>query len=168
MANLGTLGIPGSELVGLPQPQGGGWFIAMFSGATTAIPLGWALCDGTGGLPDLRDRFLVGAGSTYAVAATGGATGNTPTFNGNASSTLNESTHTHSGTSLVVAYNTRNVTAGADPAVDANTGPTITGSTGAGTAHSHGYTPTGSITLVPTLPPYFAICFIAYIGSGSV
>ena len=47
-------------------PKGG---IIMWSGATTAIPQGWALCDGTNGTPNLRDRFIVGAGSTYAVAA---------------------------------------------------------------------------------------------------
>ena len=38
-----------------------------------AIPTGYALCDGGNGTPDLRDRFVVGAGTTYAVADTGGA-----------------------------------------------------------------------------------------------
>lgn len=37
------------------------------------IPDGFALCNGTNGTPDLRDRFLVGAGSSYALSATGGA-----------------------------------------------------------------------------------------------
>ena len=36
------------------------------------IPNGWAICDGTNGTPDLRDRFIVGAGNTYALNATGG------------------------------------------------------------------------------------------------
>jgi microcystin-dependent protein len=31
------------------------------------------LCNGSNSTPDLRDRFVVGAGSTYAVNATGGA-----------------------------------------------------------------------------------------------
>lgn len=47
--------------------------ITMWSGSIVSIPSGWALCDGTGGTPDLRDRFVVGAGNTYAVGATGGA-----------------------------------------------------------------------------------------------
>jgi hypothetical protein len=63
-------------------PLGG---IIMWSGATTAIPAGWALCNG--GIvsgqttPNLQDKFIVGAGSSYAVAITGGAT--TATLNAN-------------------------------------------------------------------------------------
>ena len=37
-------------------------FIGMFSGAETDIPDGWALCNGENGTPDLRGRFVVGAG----------------------------------------------------------------------------------------------------------
>ena len=47
--------------------------VIMWSGATGSIPTGWQLCDGSNGTPDLRDRFVVGAGNTYAVGATGGA-----------------------------------------------------------------------------------------------
>ena len=36
------------------------------------IPAGWQLCDGTNGTPDLRDRFIVGAGDTYDPDDTGG------------------------------------------------------------------------------------------------
>lgn len=47
--------------------------ITMWSGAVNAIPAGWALCNGENGTPDLRGRFVVGAGnSDYAVGATGG------------------------------------------------------------------------------------------------
>ena len=47
--------------------------IAAWSGAASAVPAGWALCDGANGTPDLRGRFLVGAGGDYAVGDTGGA-----------------------------------------------------------------------------------------------
>ena len=47
--------------------------IALWSGAASAIPTGWALCDGQNGTPDLRGRFVVGAGGDYAVGDTGGA-----------------------------------------------------------------------------------------------
>ena len=95
--------------------------IIMWSGATTSIPSGWALCngqtasksDGSGSVtvPDLRDRFIVGAGTTYAVGATGGATSNTPTITVTNASyaltqndlpaynlTVNETAHTHTAT----------------------------------------------------------------------
>lgn len=47
--------------------------ISLWSGSIASIPTGWALCNGSNGTPDLRNRFIVGAGSTYAVAATGGS-----------------------------------------------------------------------------------------------
>ena len=50
-------------------PVGG---IIMWSGAT--VPAGWGLCDGTQNTPDLRNRFIVGSGSSYANGAQGGAT----------------------------------------------------------------------------------------------
>eukprot|EP01043_Picozoa_sp_COSAG02_P060237 COSAG02_NODE_7829_length_2831_cov_1.499268_1_plen_213_part_10 len=43
--------------------------IAMWSGALDALPQGWALCDGTAGTPDLRDKFVVAAGSRYALGS---------------------------------------------------------------------------------------------------
>lgn len=49
-------------------PSGG---IIMWSGAVNDIPVGWALCDGSNGTPDLRDRFIVGAGGAYSVGDTG-------------------------------------------------------------------------------------------------
>jgi hypothetical protein len=52
-------------------PSGG---IIMWSGSIGSVPSGYYLCDGTNGTPDLRDRFVVGSGSTYAVGNTGGFT----------------------------------------------------------------------------------------------
>lgn len=47
--------------------------VVMWAGSSGSVPAGWHLCDGTSGTPDLRDRFIVGAGSTYALNATGGS-----------------------------------------------------------------------------------------------
>lgn len=58
-----------------PVPTGA---ILLWSGSVGSIPSGFVLCDGTNGTPDLRNSFVVGAGNTYAVGATGGATSNTP------------------------------------------------------------------------------------------
>lgn len=45
----------------------------MWSGQSSNIPSGWALCNGQNGTPNLQDRFIVGAGNQYSVGATGGA-----------------------------------------------------------------------------------------------
>ena len=39
--------------------------ISMWSGSVGDIPEDWSLCDGSNGTPDLRNRFVVGAGSSY-------------------------------------------------------------------------------------------------------
>jgi hypothetical protein len=76
-------------------PSGG---IIMWSGSIASIPSGWLLCNGSSGTPDLRDRFIVGAGSTYAVNATGGSA----TYN---LSTAQLPSHTHTGTTASVDIN---------------------------------------------------------------
>lgn len=156
--------------------------ITMWSGSIGAIPSGWFLCDGTNGTPDLRDRFIVGAGSTYAVNATGGV--NTVTLTqaetpahthgygpvnvvsgGSHSHGVNDPTHLHS-------YTRYNTTSGATPV--SGDGPGGSGTTGAsgtgislvaGGAHTHGYgptdtTPIGSSGSHENRPPYFALCYI--------
>lgn len=62
--------------------------IIMWYGTVGTIPSGWALCDGTAGTPDLRDKFIIGAGGSYAKGATGGAL---------SSSTSSNGAHDHSG-----------------------------------------------------------------------
>jgi len=56
--------------------------IIMWSGAVVDIPLGYVLCDGANGTPDLRDKFLVGAGNGYAVGANGGNVNHNHNFTG--------------------------------------------------------------------------------------
>lgn len=68
-------------------PVGG---ILIWSGSSASIPAGWVLCDGgtyskldgSGNIttPNLKDRFVVGAGATYAVGASGGAVSHTHTI----------------------------------------------------------------------------------------
>lgn len=54
----------------------------MWYGSIASIPAGWILCNGAGGSPDLRNKFVVGAGDTYAVDANGGAVTHSHTFIG--------------------------------------------------------------------------------------
>ena len=57
---------PGSSTFAVPS---GG--IIIWSGAANAIPTGWVLCDGTNSTPNLRDKFIIGAGNSYNVNDTG-------------------------------------------------------------------------------------------------
>lgn len=63
----------------LPDMISGG--IIIWSGAIGAIPAGYVLCDGNNGTPDLRNKFVIAAGDTYAVAAEGGSNTHTHTDN---------------------------------------------------------------------------------------
>jgi hypothetical protein len=46
----------------------------IWSGLESTIPAGWLLCDGSHGTPDLRNRFIVGAGNIHGLGDYGGAT----------------------------------------------------------------------------------------------
>jgi len=78
-------------------PLGG---ILMWSGSVATIPTGWALCDGTGGTPDLRGRFIIGSGTTYAIGDSGGsATANLAHTHTTANANTDTSgAHTHTTT----------------------------------------------------------------------
>ena len=91
--------------------------IIMWGGLVSAIPAGWALCDGTNGTPDLRGQFIIGAGGAYNTGDAGGnstlnlttamlpahthsfsATANTTSAGAHthsASTTITDPTHTH-------------------------------------------------------------------------
>lgn len=56
--------------------------IVLWSGAIADIPAGWALCDGTLGTPDLRNKFIVAAGDVYDPGDFGGVLNQTHTFTG--------------------------------------------------------------------------------------
>jgi len=75
--------------------------IIMWSGSVNDIPVGWALCDGSNGTPDLRDRFIVGAGGAYSPGNTGGAESVTLTVaqmpqHSHGASSSSAGSHTHS------------------------------------------------------------------------
>ena len=68
--------------------------IIIWNGAANAIPSGWVLCNGSNSTPDLRDKFVIGAGNSYAVNATGGSKDAVIVSH---SHTINNHTHTVSG-----------------------------------------------------------------------
>ena len=46
--------------------------IIAYTGELDSIPPNWSICDGSNGTPDLRDRFIIGAGTNYKKGSTGG------------------------------------------------------------------------------------------------
>lgn len=106
--------------------------IIIWSGAISAIPTGWTLCDGTASTPDLTDRFVIHAdadsGGTNDVGDTGGAS----------THALIEAelpAHTHPVPVVNTSTNLGTDIAGAT-SIGAN-GNGTTGSTGSGTAHTN-------------------------------
>jgi hypothetical protein len=138
--------------------------IVMWSGSIAAIPSGFYLCDGSNGTPNLRDRFVIGAGSSYAVGGTGGSkdavvVSHTHSFSGSTNST---GSHTH-----VQQYS------GADGDREgthisgttyARTAANSTASTASAGSHSHTVSgtigSTGSSGTNANLPPYYALAYI--------
>ena len=139
--------------------------IVMWSGAISAIPTGWFLCNGANSTPNLTERFVVHAdadsGGTYAVNETGGSlttgthalvTAELPSHT-HTLSTEGAHTHTINNNSSATASSGGTVVADWDPSVQTGSSGSHThtvGSTGSGTAHSHGN----------TAPPYYALAYI--------
>ena len=111
------------------MPSGG---IIMWSGAENAIPTGWYLCNGSNNTPDLRDRFVIGAGSNYSVNDTGGSADAILVSH---SHTINNHTHSFSGSGSdsVSISGSGSGTTGSQ-----NRNHTHTGSTSASGNHYHG------------------------------
>lgn len=132
--------------------------ILLWSGSVATIPSGWALCNGSNGTPDLRNRFIVGAGSTYAVDATGGsADAIVVSHTHTATSTDSGHTHTLSPSNRQVYNASVGGTAGL-----ANGGETFSQLTiDSGYANiTTSITSTGSSGTNANLPPYYALAYI--------
>ena len=125
----------GSNLSDVPGVPSGA--IILWSGASNAIPSGYALCDGNNNTPDLRNRFIVGAGSGYTVDQTGGS----------ADATLVEHTH-----NLLYNHGSFGGSSGAVTPRSGNT-PVTPGISGRVSTE-------GSSATDANLPPYFALCYI--------
>ena len=159
-------------IAGALVPIGG---IIMWSGSVATIPSSWALCNGTNGTPNLQDRFLVGAGSGYAVGATGGSANATLVSHNHTGTTGGQSSdHSHSISDpghfhTQQYYNSNGGGFGAGNTGQSrgniNTGTNTTGITGTnGTSnnHTHNFTTStqGSSATNANLPPYYALAFI--------
>lgn len=164
----GIIGVQAAS-TGTTIPTG---MISLWYGAIGSVPTGWYLCDGSNGTPDLRDKFVVGAGSTYAVAATGGSTDaivvtHNHTATSTSTSTVTDPTHRHnvgSNDSTAQAGSdagnqefVRNSGAGNGPTTYSSyesTGITVATATTTTTANA-GVSGTNA-----NLPPYYALAYV--------
>ncbi|MEK4628117.1 hypothetical protein MKZ17_07910 [Solibacillus sp. FSL R7-0682] len=150
-----------------PIPSG---LISMWSGAVNTIPAGWALCNGQNGTPNLLNRFIVGAGSTYAVDATGGSDTVTLTaaqmplhsHSGSSLSTNTTGAHTHSmGDNYGYIVNAGS---GSSEAFKYNVNASSPSYTQSGGNHSHSISgntgSAGSGAAHENRPPYYALAYI--------
>ena len=166
-SNLGTGTVPDARLSNSSLFVTG--MILMYTGSTA--PSGWAICNGQNGTPDLRDRFIVGAGSAYSVNNTGGAASVTLTtaqLPAHSHSTPNHNhsfsgsnTHSHNyelvnmdqgsagGSSSRGRNTTTTSTSSASITISGTTGNANPSTNNTGSGHSH-----------ENRPPYYALMFI--------
>lgn len=179
---VGTIAQDG--VAGRVTPVGG---IIMYSGAVAAIPSGWALCNGASGTPDLRDKFIIGAGSDLLGVSQTNITGSqtksggnkdlvvpththTATFSGTALAAhghgVNDPTHAHGYTSPSPAAN--NAAGGIPDYISVTGGTTSYAATGISIQAASAGTPAGTVAVNnagvsatdANLPPYYALAFI--------
>lgn len=140
--------------------------ISMWSGSIGSIPSGWYLCDGSNGTPNLTDRFVIGAGSTYAVNGTGGATSvtlvtaNMPAHTHTATSVVTDPSHSHGSTvgSGFLSNGGGEQLAGGNNLNFGRPTTTATASTGITVATTNASVGSGSsFSIIPT---YYALAFI--------
>lgn len=159
-AQLNQLGTPNLFV----QPG----MIVMWSGSLSSLPAGWLLCNGVGtistgeSVPDLRDRFILGAGASAAVRAVGGTATHTHALSVAITPTALtiDQIPAHNHDFIATAFNGEN---GQHPFVVTDLAfsnyPLQTTSTGSGNAHTHGVSSSLGAA-VNHIPPFMALGFI--------
>lgn len=137
--------------------------ILLWSGSIASIPSGWALCNGSNGTPDLRNRFIVGAGSTYAVAATGGSADAivvSHTHTASSSSSVTDPGHTHVQNRAATGGGLSGPINQAVDGSEASYLSTQSATTGISVSTSTTVNNAGSSGTNANLPPYYALAYI--------
>ena len=130
--------------------------IMMWAGAILSVPAGWFLCNGSNSTPDLRDRFIVGSGSTYATGNTGGSANSIVVSHSHAAIST-DAGHTH----VMSNNHARPVTGTSARYAALDGGVPGVSSTQTGFANvSTTISSTGSSGTNANLPPYYALAYI--------
>ena len=171
----------GNDYLNSRHPHVPSGMIAMWSGTVNNIPQDWKLCDGEGitnygtPVPDLRDRFILGAGKNET-----GTTGGSETY-----TTEDSGEHGHTFTVQPTTLTADNMPShqhdtswgehgsghfGAAPTSGVGSGRTdydnshfLTSPEGKNAPHSHGIdnTPSGAHShSVKSMPPYYVLAYI--------
>jgi hypothetical protein len=143
-------------------PSGG---IIMWSGSIASIPSGWLLCNGSSGTPDLRDRFVIGSGTNYPVASTGGSANaitvsHTHTFS--ATTGNQNQNHLHEMNAFLGNLDGSSTGYVGDDSGGGSAGTRNTGENNVNHTHTLSGTTdtTGGSGVNANLPPFYALAFI--------
>ncbi len=134
--------------------------IVIWNGNPSQLPDGWALCDGTTNngvvYPDLRDRFVVGAGGSYGVGNTGGTASYTLS-----SDQLPAHSHLYVGDDHLdlVKSGSTGYSATGDNLVERPGGYDAV-SDNSGNSAIYRTSSTGDGASIDNRPPYYALCYI--------
>ncbi|WPD21072.1 MAG: hypothetical protein SD837_12765 [Candidatus Electrothrix scaldis] len=149
-----------------PFPAGG---IILWSGEIGNIPEGWALCDGTNGTPDLRERFVLGAGGSYGPGQKGGSSSHSHTIPGQELTISSGGAHSHHMDFQIhkeqCIDDCRDGADDGDKSVGSDShGHQIVGDTNTDGSHTHTVSSHnhGGVTgaASASLPPFFALAYI--------
>ena len=124
--------------------------IVLWYGSASAVPSGYSLCNGSGGTPDLRGRFVRGAATSGELLTTAGSA--THLHSGANSGAVSD--HSHSYSISVSANGDYNSGGGAEPSTSyANQGHGHTVNNGTtSNAGGHSHTSSGVSALSSSLP----------------
>lgn len=138
--------------------------IAIWSGSVLTIPVGWRLCDGGQGTPDLRDKFVAMAWEPWGEVGEEGGSNTRDRGHTHAITSYSgyESSHTHPTPDPIASNTGWSLFAGPDnigqPHTHTITPETLTDTT----AHRHSYNGETDYNeeIVDARPPYYALCYI--------
>lgn len=174
-------GLSADEVNGLkivPEQMFQKGMVMMFAGTKAEMPKGWALCDGENGRPDLRDRFIVMAGTKFTGKGDGTTSTGSTTVKGTvdvANTTLTTSQipkHSHqvelnsfyyvakASGSGTISSSLKVHRDGKDPNGTDIKSKTEEAGFGQGHKHTATLTTTPHSHTISAIPPYYALAFI--------